>query len=530
MNKGLSGTLGQRLNSYSVAKTYTLPRGVLKMVNQRYFVNYERNISQLEEEEQVMIENFLTDGWFVGMDVLLEPGETVTDAGTGFYIAGFNVTEEPVVGKEFDLAGNVDYKDLFQDWLAGNIEAGVFHGSPIDMSRFYLLISEAMWADHTWLHIRKYFRKTVNAGSTIFTNNSIRGIAGSGATWTSLIYNGSVEHVVSPRKWSRTVEVIEPLKFVAVMGPMDDAKEVMQFNPPGQGYYTNLSVQYAMLGQADGQQTHMLLGVNAPDISNMGADPTTDAEVVFPDINSGIQFRFHPFYNTEGEDKSSSVLYWKHFGKQRITIRNEEDVVSLQLQGDQAITGAILIQGDFIPYQGSPYKQHVSVGAISAAASWSTVFKSHMNLSNVMIDAKVNIVFVDDFTATIYFRRIIAQQPAIVNTMTSAAVGIGDILDGDTVDSDSWSMHGIIGKIDIDGRDLAAGQEKTMGGTLQLPELNVGDLIAYDIRLTSGTISTLNLEFDLGGIVDDFIYCKNGDFLDGSLVVNGDDLGGVQSL
>ncbi len=501
------------------------------MVYQNTYINTEKDITDLGENNDVITPagaGVLHDGWLVAYDLLIQP--TVSSSGANAIgILGVNIKTHPLTGAKIEGS---DYGDLFEDYLTDTNEMAFWHGGSEDMDFFYFLFNDVSMDNGTWTHLKKYFRKPINAGALLYERNDTRQLEGSAFTIGTFLLNSTLKQVNAPHRWNQWADTHLPLRFVGVMSGMDDDTEIMNINPPCLGYYTNISVQFIWPGSTLLNQARFVFGVNLGSIDLMGVDPATDGELYEYDAGPNhIDYLFGAPIDQEGNDLGLSHVIWKHFGHKRIEINEHDDLVTWQIRTDTSGFGAgdtILIQGDFVPYQGARWSKFQEQGTLTTTNNWNPFYQQHMSIREVMVNFILNItVGATEYAGAVYIRKFKSGQQFITDTIASGK-GSGDILDEDLVDSSSWSLHGIIGRIpfDTENLDVATAEEKGMETLIQIPELENGDYLGYDLRIESGTLSgTVDMSFMILGSVTEFHYSKGGDFLEGSNILPADMLG-----
>ncbi len=184
---------------------------------------------------------------------------------------------------------------------------------------------------------------------------------------------------------------------------------------------------------------------------------------------------------------------------------------------------AILIQGDFVPYQGANFRSFQHVGTISASNDWAPFHINTLSLAEALITFTVSVqTGATEFSGRIFVRHMKAGQQNVTDTL-AGSVAKGDIIDNDLAISKAWSLFGIVAIIPFDTQnlDVATLEEKYMPDiSFPIPDLDNGDYLSYDVRMDSGSLSgVVDLSMVINGIVKQKLYSKAGDFLRGSNIV-----------
>ncbi len=498
-------------------------------VQQRFFYNFAREFTDVDQKQSSILTpdslGAILDGWLVEAEYLIQP-YTATTGANGIGIMGFSIRQAPLKSSLYDVS---NYSSLYENYLADSNEASFFHGSQNDMDDFYLLYTDVTMDDGQWTKIKKIFRKVINAGGLLYDEEDNHQLSGTGFTFGTARFQASLKQVVSCKKINPQMKQRGPMKFVGTMVPLNSTVERMTIAPPCKGYYTNVSLQmyHPELAQIENKVDY-IIGINQPDISTMPLDPVVGEEKYMWDIvPNGLRVTIHENVMLNELIVAQKVIFWKHFGNKKLYVNNDDDVLSLQVMCDTSMTGGFLIQGNFVPRQGTYFKHYNDYGAVIEATNWTLLHRQQIALAECNFQFQLQVTRgVDEFTGTVYIRRHKANLPIIVDTITTAE-GIGDIIDEDIMDSKSHSLMGVIAAIDFDTEGLQAASEvKDVVLPVPIAFMGEGDFLSADVKVKSGTLNgTLNLSAHWGGTITQKFWCENADFLEGSAIVPIDSLG-----
>ncbi len=312
------------------------------------------------------------------------------------------------------------------------------------------------------------------------------------------------------------------MKFVAVL-QLTDALEKITIVPPCRGYYTNLSIQNSsvIVGGGTSSETekmdHMFLGVNVSEhVFSDIADVVGEGEGTAP-----YQPRIHGDIDHDGDHiyqkfvyPGSFIMQHKHWGKKRLRIRNDTDLLSLFYKSDDATPGGyILLQGNFIPDRGAMFKQSVHTGGFNTGDNWDSVDRFLITTRLAKAQLKVSLFVTYSSTAyqaVTYFR---LRRHGDVEFADTVATPAGDVFDDDFIQRDNISAHGIIGQLEF--QTVADQIGKKFETILNLGNVDDGDQIAWDTKLVSGTeAGGSEAIFTLAGVVPTQEWCEEAEFFD----------------
>lgn len=321
------------------------------------------------------------------------------------------------------------------------------------------------------------------------------------------------------------------MRFVIVMQLLTEALEKITIVPPCRGYYTNISIQNSStIGSVETavseteKMDHLFLGVNVSEfvIADI-ADVVTEGQGTGPfvprvrgdidhDYDHIYQKFIYPGFNEAGASQTFSMQH-KHFGKKRLRIKNDSDLLTLLYKSDVGtVDGYLLIQGNFIPTKGAIFKQIAEIGGLLIAGDWDSAnrFLFTTDLSRVQIKVTVNLTFSSaEYAAITYFR---IRRHGDVEFTDTVATPRGDILDDDFVDQDNISAHGIIGQLSfITSSDATS---RMFDVVLNVGNVKEGDYLSWDTKLVSGTEGGGNqATITVAGMIPFQGWCEEADFI-----------------
>ncbi len=303
------------------------------------------------------------------------------------------------------------------------------------------------------------------------------------------------------------------MRFLSVL---QGAETIEKFTwiPPGIGYYCDLSVQ-----------------INCPSISGSSTTPTyfivgrdmesdilpllapTATERVLPDYKQPNQI----FMKLVGRlDKAGNVydLYFKHYGRKRLYINSETDLMNMFYVQPTASQFELILQGNFIPTMGSMFKHTWKDITIDASDDFIDVDRVVIPIDLKSAEMKVTL-YAKYLTGVcgneVFFRLMRAGHDEFVDTVAAPA---GDILDGTFIHKSSITGTGMLGSMEIltDNEDTL----RKVSNVFPLGDIKEGDILAWDsYRIFDlGTVTgDFTAKIELRGFVAKQTYSKEGVFL-----------------